>query len=269
MKISKVDHIRAGVKLENNGSGILYRNTDSSNSEKAIENHIKKSISNAAKLYNILTQKPDYKLSDKLLEKYGLKDNNNFNNKKIKKEKEKIANKIANNLSRNFNVLFKNCIKDKSTYAAIENLKNYTGIKSVFEPGADSELIDEVIEFLTNFRIRKSMTRVVKSDNKTEVDMVKVINTILRACVDKRKYKEFTERLCDAKFKKETEIFIEYANKDCNKKELSKKIQKSIENQNVRIQVDDDKLVPASYFTESKRWVFEWIKEYACSDRNK
>lgn len=256
MKISKVDQTRAGVSAAKKVEGILYTNPSKNGKPaKDIAEHIKALNEKAKNLYNALSEDP-------------------------KKNGEKRANtpsESAKDALRNrFNKIIV-AVMTKPQNKRLDFILNLPDKYIVFKkqegPKKCSELkaindksLDSIIKELSDVKLKKGLRKTVENSVGDKTDTSEVVKKLLLAISDMKSYKNVVSSLSQ----EDLEIFLSCLDADYNKTEQIKKIQKSIENQNVKVQPEEIKgqwrLVLSNSNNKNKKHIFNRIVKYAGSD---
>ncbi|MCR4587525.1 MAG: type VI-A CRISPR-associated RNA-guided ribonuclease Cas13a [Lachnospiraceae bacterium] len=275
MKISKVNHVRTAVSVDENGiqGGILYDSPIKDGRDTAevdMTGHIEALNQKAQSLYSILNPlkkqyTPDHKL--------------------IPVSKEELL------MRKNFGMLIKFLIrrpkpedpedvrlsKQKSTLFGIHRYQIYmnkrTG-KTVFGPDlgvrGDADTLRKLADEITERSLRRSFRRVV-TENGVQVDLQKVTAQLLFAmtCLEAEKKGPYIAALKELS-DEEILAFFKALYRDYAKKDQLKAMEESIRNQNVRVQPvqkDGRYLLQIAGGDGKRSLLFTWMQQYAAADK--
>ena len=256
MKISKVDHVRSAVAKQQKKaiSGILYSSpSKSSNSSINIEQRLTKLLGNAKRLYNPFNKQQPYKNNPKL---------SDSENDIKRREKNKLINitELGNCLSKN---LLDNYSAAKPDIAKLSGNVNNITVE-----------FDELVS-ICRTSLKKSLSRTINHSDKDTKNVTYDI-PLLFAKLIAEKLKIEAPRLTQKEYLALAAILSE----DKYKKRQKARLIKSIEGNNVRVQVDKSgdspRLVLASYLSKSKsdgkkyhinkKALFDYLKQFASLD---
>lgn len=257
MKISKVNHVKAGVSstpIET--GGMIYSNKAKDSSE--LREHIDDLNKRAGNLYSIFTpidtkgNKSKYKLPVDAACSF-------FKNHIVAEIKEgtsvdSLAKKIRKVSSKRVFFKVKRDMGWQNASCVVESLRYDTGAISP----------STIADYMVDGNLRQSLRKKVKGQNIYVPDVVKKIVT---AVLSQKLADEVMESVTDSEMK----AFLNIVKEDFTKEKRKEEIAKSIENQNVQVQVDTDGeyLILASAYNPKKQYVFEYLKEYAEADKEK
>lgn len=264
MKISKVNHTRAGVSIaEKQSNGILYENPLKTNSGNSInlKQHVEDLNKNAKNLYSIFITVRQKGGSDKKKNNFTkselqmFEDIRNFSTG-LKKE---VLCEYRNNVSMEKNISYQlNKLEQWIT-------KNSTGKNSLSRYESFQTIMDEDVDRTVDVCLRNSLRKFVRIDDsgqKTYIpDLIKkLLKTVILA------NSTHSEPLSDA----EKESLLRVLNEDYGKCEALKKIVHSIESQNVHVSpVEKDGkmlLQLSSAEHKQKKYIFAFLKKFATAE---
>lgn len=239
MKISKVDHMKTCISIQKDssgqtslpGTGMLYKYPPNRNKNTDIKSHITGQLNdNAKKLYSL------------------------FIPCKIEDHQERIAFKHEKNF---FNAWAKKYLIKKSDDVPTlsdeqkKEIKNYSS--------------KDIISSFINRGLRNSLRRNVRPKDQERIYVPEILTQMMFLAIAGKNEEEIRREL-------KSEIFdkvAEFVKEDYTKEERIEKITKSIKKKNTKVQVVDreDKTVLqlSNAEHEKKKYIFEFIKEYAAS----
>lgn len=245
MKISKVNHVKAGVaETPIEAGGMLYSHPSNDREVSDLRAHVDRRCDSAQKLYSVLTNienKPKYKVYGDIVGKY-FKIIVNYIH--LENSNEEIYNKLV----------------EGNDFIKIRYKKNeYKG--KVCEIGKQCGKGAQYSGVIVDLSLRQSLRKNVKGTSIYIPDVVKTMGAALLSDDYMDNFKQIS--------KDEVISIIEAVRKDYKKEEQKEGIIKSINNQNVQVQVDmnGEKLILASAYNVKKKYIFDFLVKY--SEANK
>lgn len=274
MKISKVDHTRAGVRVKNDrnmrkGESILYcaPPPKEGNTVHEITERVKERVGDSKALYSIL-----------------IKDNTPIKNKDLKFATSDILN--------GFNEIIKAMLKEseapdleqqvrkavrffrgysKSTFICSKKVRDPKTKQMNFQKRYGSsyfvtagkninleETIKKIVQNNTRSALRKDITV-----NGEKVYLPDILTKLVTALCSEAYFSQGLSSVSDA----ELEACIRAIMEDYRKDDMIRKTIVSLQNQNVKAVIDENNLlVPAGYDHRKKKYIFEFMKAYAAAD---
>lgn len=269
MKVSKVNHMKEAI-INNRGNieGTLYNSLQGKKTQKAdIEVHVRKLAESGQRLYNVLNQKSGYL---EQLEKQGnralartAKDVISNLNKAFKSIIKKTSSTLGEWRKREIDTFEANLVLEKDEW--ICKCKKDDKKKKIDWKNADKK---EFVHQIILYHLRKSLQKNIKIDEKEKyVKISEVVEQLAYAlCCEEGK------RVWTGISEDEMKILVAVLKEDYLKTEQIRQIAKSIQNQNVRVQVSkqgNKKLLQlSSADNEKKKHLFEFMKCYAAGGWN-
>lgn len=247
MKISKVKHTKAGVGIKKEKmSGILYKSPGEDTLE--LEAHIKGLNKTAKKLYKVVMLSDDKDNDRKRFENYII---NNFN--------ELIAELLKKNLESLNLTLWMQENEYRKIFVQNNSKRNIHELEYDFATEKE-EAVGKIVDGLLRNSLRKKV-QVKESGNRVYVpDVVKIL---MLAMVSGSQFEDVIKKLSED----EICAFLTVLDRDYKKENQVKKIAKSIENQNVKVQCtytdDRYKLRLTNAEHKTKKYIFDFIVKYA------
>ncbi len=249
MKISKVNHTKFGVAEQPvNAAGMLYTYQTKEEGKKEIYSHVEKRVSEARALYKIFIIGKGIKCKKEAGIALKYFENECYSGLKKNKDSRSIFNFMLG--ASGFNIKY--------------------GKGELFRIGGvwkSKETPESIAKDIVSNTLRQSLRRVYKN-NKSQHDIYipDVITKVVVALFSGADYKSFLE-----KSQSEILILIDALREDFIKEKKSKQIADSIEKQCVPVRIaEDGKHLTLSLANNAKKkFVFEFMKEYAGADSEK
>lgn len=268
MKVSRVDHVRTavGMKKENTKkenikkvNGVLYSYPNGTKEETIrLEGHVRKITRQSQRLYNVFVPTSTFYGADR---------------------------KLAKDITNNFRMLIKTAVlmnwkpnmdQELLLKIQIKKLKNIQNqnINYPFKDKNQMAFIHEMVSVSLRSSLRKTVH--IKQDNAEEktsgkqqisartVYVPEVIEKLIYAMCMGNNYAKEIRKIPE----EEIRAFLVLINEDYGKERQGKNIVKSIKKQNVKVQYceENGKLQLTSSTNEKKKYIFDFIKEYAAAD---
>lgn len=257
MKISKVNHVKTGVcERPVEAGGMIYSYPSKEAGAKNLNEHIEGLNKKAMNLYGVFVPAVKEKheeateIAKSFFKVMVLSQIDN------KKSDEEIASYIINGADRT--IKYKHSIDTKRREDKIETLSN-------LHVSTKYETSKEIASYVVNKSLRESLRKNIKDAEKS-IYIPDIIEALLEALFGDD-YKGKVESIN----KEDLILTIKAIRLDYSKAEQIKKIAKSIENKNVPVQVSQDKqrIILSSAYNEKKKYIFDFIKDYAGADCGK
>lgn len=250
MKISKVNHMKTGVAAQpiENG-GMLYSHPSNSQDSLELDKHIRYLSNRAQKLYKVMITPLPTRIRQ--------------NNETVMIYTKKAAvGELVNGL---FDDCILNSVKDRNINKKVffENLLNKKFEGKEYKRKKDILVLDEgKIVNVIDECLRESL-RVYKKVGEKKFyipDVIKKLAKCAAAIPGSGEIKDIP--------KEEVMACIDAMVEDCTNRKRTTGIAESIELQNVPVQVakDNNLIILSSAYKEKKKFVFEFLKEYASKD---
>ncbi len=263
MKISKVNHVKAGVgKTKENANGILYSYPSKRKSEnKNLSEHIHRVCQKTQVLYNVFVPMKAVARNEKILYK-SIMDNFKMVIKKTvldnwttETDPDMVIKKQLDDLK---NVQNKNILYNRREGKSSSVAEQYYS----FGKRKQTEVVHEIVMSF----LRNSLRKKVRTKDGKEVYAPDIIEKMIYAMCQNRNYKQKFEKIPEA----ELCAVLALINEDYGKTKQIEKIVKSIEQQNVKVQYDktEDKLCLSSAGNNKKQYIFDFLKKYAEADES-
>lgn len=267
MKISKIKHTRTAVGKTNadNIQGMIYAAPSTQrNAIKDLDTHVTAANKTAQILYGVFSNKVVYNPPKRTNKKEGHRKTDN------KSATEVPLNRIEKNIVSAANKSIKN-------YFKFGGNDFYTKVSQEWEKNTSRSYIDDdlnkinrtahiaaedIIEEICEKRIKKSLMQFVLVDNK-KIMFSKLFAKMIYSLI-------YPNDATKALSQNEKNAIKEHIQRDYNKTDQLKKIVRSIELKNVKVQVDNSKLVLSSAIgvNEQKKCLFEFIKDFANGNKD-